>query len=276
MKAEIWGTPVAYEERGEGMPLVAIHGWTGCRLQMTERLEPVFADLPGYRRIYLDLPGMGETPPCARVQNTDEMLAFVRAFIDWVVGEKVPYLVAGHSYGGYLVRGLLAAEDSRAAGGILLCPVANPVHARRVLPPLVPLVEEPAFVQALPQPEREAYGGAIAVQNRRSYAAWQREIDGVKDRFDAGYLDAIVRTGYGYARLPEEGKTVDAPALLFLGRQDDVVGYEEMLELLPHYPRATLALLEHAGHQLAIDQPETFVAMTRCWLKKWESERPQQ
>ena len=48
MKAEIWGTPVAYEERGEGMPLVAIHGWTGCRLQMTERLEPVFADLPGY------------------------------------------------------------------------------------------------------------------------------------------------------------------------------------------------------------------------------------
>lgn len=124
MKAEIWGTPVAYEERGEGMPLMAIHGWTGCRLQMTERLEPVFAGLPGYRRIYLDLPGMGETPPCARVQNTDEMLAFVRAFIDRVVGEKVPYLVAGHSYGGYLVRGLLAAEDSRAAGGILLCPVA--------------------------------------------------------------------------------------------------------------------------------------------------------
>ena len=74
------------------------------------------------------------------------------------VGEKVPYLVAGHSYGGYLVRGLLAAEDSRAAGDILLCPVANPVHAQRVLPPLVPLVEEPAFVQALPQPEREAYG----------------------------------------------------------------------------------------------------------------------
>ena len=58
MKAEIWGTPVAYEERGEGMPLVAIHGWTGCCLQMTERLEPVFADLPGYRRIYLDLPRM--------------------------------------------------------------------------------------------------------------------------------------------------------------------------------------------------------------------------
>ena len=100
MTAEIWGTPVAYEERGEGRPLVAIHGWTGCRLQMTERLEPVFAELPGYRRIYLDLPGMGETPPCTRVRNTDEMLAFVRAFIDRVVGESTPYLVAGHSYGG--------------------------------------------------------------------------------------------------------------------------------------------------------------------------------
>jgi pimeloyl-ACP methyl ester carboxylesterase len=43
---------------GEGTPVLAVHGWAPDHHLMTGCPEPVFADLPGYRRVYPDLTGM--------------------------------------------------------------------------------------------------------------------------------------------------------------------------------------------------------------------------
>lgn len=80
-RIEIEGANIAYEEHGTGFPLLAIHGFYPDRRVMAGALEPLFdeedrAAIPPsagcgrpcgghtrrtYRRIYLDLPFMGES-----------------------------------------------------------------------------------------------------------------------------------------------------------------------------------------------------------------------
>ena len=46
---------------GHGTPILMIHGWPidgACEML---DFEPIFADKPGYLRIYPDLPGMGQS-----------------------------------------------------------------------------------------------------------------------------------------------------------------------------------------------------------------------
>ena len=51
---------INYEEIDCGKPVIILHG-LGCDLNMMKTcLEPVFAKKPDYKRVYVDLPGMGK------------------------------------------------------------------------------------------------------------------------------------------------------------------------------------------------------------------------
>ena len=67
---------------------------------------------------------------------------------------------------------------------------------------------------------------------------------------------------------PEGDGQFDRPSLILTGRQDDSTGYLEQFALLPHYPRATYAVLDVAGHNLQLEQPELFGALVREWLQR--------
>jgi pimeloyl-ACP methyl ester carboxylesterase len=47
-----------------------------------------------------------------------------------------------------------------------------------------------------------------------------------------------------------------------------MVGYLDQFDLLPHYPRATYAVLDTAGHNLQIEQPQLFNALMGEWLDR--------
>lgn len=55
MKCLVKNVSINYEVCGEGKPIVAIHGWSVDHRLMLGCMEPVFANKPGYKRIYLDL-----------------------------------------------------------------------------------------------------------------------------------------------------------------------------------------------------------------------------
>ena len=55
------GNKLYYKVIGQGKPVLAIHG-LGCSSELMEGcLEPIFEKHAGYKRIYLDLPGMGRS-----------------------------------------------------------------------------------------------------------------------------------------------------------------------------------------------------------------------
>ena len=62
--------------------------------------------------------------------------------------------------------------------------------------------------------------------------------------------------------------TFAAPTLIAAGRRDSVVGYTDAVALLEHYPHATLAVIEDAGHALIHERPELLAAFLGDWLKR--------
>src|SRR5690242_17270051 len=106
MECFVKGIPVHYEERGEGRPILMLHGMPADHRQMTYEMEPLFANRSGWRRLYPDLPGMGQTPGADSISSQDDLLEVTLAFLDAIApGER--FVVAGVSYGGYVARGVV-------------------------------------------------------------------------------------------------------------------------------------------------------------------------
>lgn len=52
---------IDYETIGQGIPVLIIHGWGISKITMKGAFEPIFEKLGGYKRYYIDLPGMGQS-----------------------------------------------------------------------------------------------------------------------------------------------------------------------------------------------------------------------
>ena len=69
-------------------------------------MEPVFLRKTGYKRIYLDLPGMGKSKCAIEYATADKTLLILKQFVKSMLHEN--FLIVGESYGGYLARGILS------------------------------------------------------------------------------------------------------------------------------------------------------------------------
>lgn len=59
-----------------------------------------------------------------------------------------------------------------------------------------------------------------------------------------------------------------APTVIAPGRRDSSAGYADAIDLLERYPRATLAVVEDAGHALMHEQPELLAALLGDWVDR--------
>jgi pimeloyl-ACP methyl ester carboxylesterase len=70
--------------------------------------------------------------------------------------------------------------------------------------------------------------------------------------------------------LDNPASVFEKPTLILTGRQDTHVGYRDALTIIEHYPRATLAILERAGHALGVEQESLFRVLINEWLDRVE------
>lgn len=299
---EVEGTTIAYEEAGQGFPLVAIHGFYPDRRLMTGAFEPLFdaegrAPVPPsagagqptggrtartYRRIYPDLPFMGESSNPAQVRTSDDLLRVVEAFIRAVVPEG-PFLLAGESYGGYLARGLCRTFGSRVEGLMLLCPLIVARTEHRDVPEHRALRVVPGYDGGASAEEKEGFDSVAVI---RDAYTWRRAATEVMSGVNAARseaLEALRTRGYtfsfdGLGPAAEGGEPFDEPydrpTLFLLGRQDASVGWKDALRLADRYPRATYAVLDMAGHNAQIEQAGLLGALTGEWLSRCEDAGP--
>lgn len=242
--------------------MLAIHGWTPDHRLMLGCLEPFFETRPGYRRLYPDLPAMGKSPADG-VTSSDDVLAAVEELVDAEIGAE-PFLLIGESYGGYLARALAHRRPGQVAGLALVCPTGTKVRAHdRTVPPFE--LRRSDGVELDPV-LAEQFDGMAVVRTAETARRFAAEIlpglqvadrDGMARIFERWELSAG----------PELG-TYDKPALILTGRQDNVTGYEDVYALLPHYPHASFAVLDTAGHNLQIEQPVLFNALMGEWLDR--------
>jgi len=267
MLCAIKGLSVYYTEYGQGMPVLCIHGYEVDHRIMSGCLEPIFSETSGYRRIYLDLPGMGKTAAADWIINADAMLELIVEFVRKVIKDE-NFLLAGESYGGYLSLGLIREMREKILGVLLICPVVIADINKRVLPTRNTIWnDEKAFEQYKGDPALEEYLNMAVVAMPTMFERYKADVlPGVKAG-NKKFLSKFNATGYAFT-LEEELQALvfDGPACILTGRQDDIAGFRDAMMLLAGFTRSTFAVLDSAGHNLQIESEDVFEAHVNDWL----------
>jgi pimeloyl-ACP methyl ester carboxylesterase len=261
MQATIDDLPVHYVEHGTGTALVALHGSYSAHQEVAGFLEPLFRNRPDYRRIYLDLPGMGDTPAPARLRGSNDVLEVVLGFVDDVIGDQ-PFLLVGHSAGGYLARGVANRRPDQVAGLALICPLMADVDHPDEHRPVD--VTDDIGVALTPEQEAE-FRGYFVIQTPATARRFLDAVVPVLGRFDAEGLERM-SGDWKLDPSPEAGPPYEKPTVILTGRRDNFVGYRGQWQLMDHYPRATFATIEPAGHALPHEHPSIVEAILAAWL----------
>ncbi len=262
--------PFYYEMLGEGTPILMLHGLGADMQLMKGCMEPVFKEKGGYKRIYIDLPGMGGSSAALDFATADGVLEVLTAFAEEVI--KGDFLVAGQSYGGYLARGILSAFPERTAGLLLLCPVVIPTYEKRTLPENKKKKIDQSFFQTLsPEEQHDMMQGLVRI-NSENYEKMKAELLSGRERANTEFVGRLLKSYSFSFDLEKRIGVYNKPAAFIVGRQDHITGYQDVWALVESYPSATFAALDMAGHALQIDRPELFAALVREWLQRIEDE----
>lgn len=252
-------------EHGDGVPLLALHGFPVDHRIMSGCLEPILRDTGTIRRIYPDLPGLGHSPGDG-VRSTAEALDRIEAFVDEAIGDE-PFLLFGESYGGYLSRAIARSRRDQVRGLALLCPLVVADSSGRLLPPSSVRRPEPRVIARLDPGEAEAFTDIAVVESAETLDRFRADVTPGLSGGDPATI-ALIRDHYALDEPIEAGEPFTAPTLVIAGRQDHIVGYHDQWALLEHYPYATYAVLDVAGHNLQFERPALFAALVRDWLDR--------
>ena len=273
---------LASQTFGDGTPVLVIHGWQMNGRAEALDLEPIFTSFSGYRRIYVDLPGMGSTPG-DNIENQDDIFLRLVRFVDATIATS-RFLVIGSSLGAYLARAIGARYRQQVDGLLLRVPVIEPDNSKRNVDAFQPLVANAELMAGL-FPSRRKFLGEMIVQTPEYISASESRLVTVENpavqESDAALLDPIrcdpQRYSISSKLFDVSSEKHSAPTLILCGRQDDVVGYRDALRLLELYPRSTFAVLDRATHALPVDDKRNvYESLVSDWLdrvQEWQAHR---
>jgi pimeloyl-ACP methyl ester carboxylesterase len=261
-------------ERGEGRPLVLLHGITLAASIWSPQLHQLAAtsDSPGFRVIAVDLRGHGRSTAGAdgyglKVLGDD--LATVLEELD-LRGA----IVAGHSMGGMTLMRFCADHtdvlDERVGGLAFVATAAStPVHPyllSRVTSLGARLIDRLDRGDPLPRRSsdndlslvmcRLAFGknpSAAAVEQVR--ACVEAMDDDALGRSGVGLLDHDVRETLGLVR---------KPAVIMVGSRDVLTPVRAARRIAELLPDATFRVMPEAGHQLMQERPDELAGELRA------------
>ena len=257
MECRINGVAIHFVEHGTGMPLVALHG-AGVDHREIEAAVEAIVPGTGYRRIYPDLPGMGRSTTDGLTCN-DDVVRLIGDLIDHLA--EGPALLLGHSYGAYLARGVAAQRPDVVLGLALLCPVAQ--QSRNVPDHEVVRQDADAYDELEPA-QRAGFDEYFVVRTPSTARRYRDHVVPGTTLVDEAALGRI----FSAWRVDVGSQTFTSPTLIAAGRRDSVVGCADATDLLERYPRATLAVIEDAGHALMHERPELLAALLGDWLDR--------
>jgi len=241
-------------DHGTGRPLLVLHGAGVDHREAEACFEPLLGGAAGLRRIYPDLPGMGRTIAPGRMDSADDVLDTLLGFADQVT-RLTPYLLIGHSAGAYYAQAMAARRPEQVAGLALICPL---------LPDLRD-VPDHRVVAASDVIGDDVFRSYFVIQTPEMLQRYERYVAPAAADVDRAALDRI---GERWELSREDAPPYAGPTLVVAARLDSTVGYAAAVDLVEHYPHASLAVVDDAGHALPHEQPELLRALLAEWLAR--------
>lgn len=253
---------IDYEVIGTDIPVLIIHGWGISKITMMGAFEPVFTELDGYKRFYIDLPGMGNSSK-GDVKNSDDILEILHDFAVNVIRE--PFIIVGQSYGGLLTRGFVNKYPDLIKKIILLVPCVIPgVKQGRVEPHTV-VERDDDLLSSLSKEDRDSFTLMNVVLTKEVWERYKNYLMPALESADWDFLNNVLEGSFSFD--PDDLKEpCSAPCLIIAAKQDTEVGYKDQFDLMDKYNNSTYCAVDRAGHNLQIEQPEIFENLVRNWL----------
>lgn len=268
MQVNILDQTIYYTIEGEGLPIVILHGLFHDSLTMESALEETSIQLKGFKRIYIDMPGMGQSPKHNLSNNSNTMLDLIVQLIRSIISTH-PFIIMGYSYGGYIARGIAKKLSKQVIGEILICPVVIPDQTQRTIAPITNREIDGTFLSSLNESKANSLLNNMVIINNRTYHRIEADFFRARALGNTQFLQELFKYGYASSFIDEDTSIHNHKTLVFLGYQDNVVGYTDMIQKLEYYPKATVNLLTNASHSFFLEQPTQFEYILNSWLRQY-------
>lgn len=270
-KIDINGTMINYEDIGEGQAVYFIHG-NSIDLESNYLFyEPLFEG-KDFRRIYIDLPGMGESDADSRLESTNDILDVILSLIETLTPGE-PLVLVGHSFGGYMCLGIMDRLEERVRAGFVTCPVVEGQMKYRKLEELNQQIDEDFEVTDNKSYYDEYLDLTVRV-NEATWALFQKlMVPGIK-RANYKFLRHLMRAeGEFYQFRCEDNISIhkDTDLYVVLGKNDTVVGYKDQLKFFTSQQVDDIYVLTNAGHNPMIDAYEEVERIANKFINSIEA-----
>lgn len=288
---------IYYEDYGKGIPVLMLHGRGMDSTLMKGCMERVFTETvapapdsslsalgtnavpsgkslsDSFRRIYIDLPGMGRSTHGESVKNSDDILRELIFFADSVLLPGERFIVAGQSYGAFIARGFAHAAVSgrmpflaqRLAGLFLLCPLMVSGSQKGTAEQKCVLKKDDYLLEELSPDEKAVFTHCTVQQTRAVWNRFKDEIYPAMLHQNLHFLNDVLDTSFSYD-IDETHEPFTEPVMVIAGKQDSEAGFVDQLKLLRQYPHSSYAVLDGGGHYAQIEQSDFFTSVARGWF----------
>jgi proline iminopeptidase len=270
------GARLYVEIKGEGRPLLAIHGGLGLDHSYFEPwLDPLESS---FQLIYPDLRGNGRSAPVADSEFTlDKMIDDLEA-LRIALGIK-KWAVLGHSYGGFLAQAYALKYPDAVADLILAdtSPAPRLISGEAARPGLAAKMTQ-SIAAAFGEIAKLAAGSVPEGGDEELKTLWHRVLPVYFDAPPPETLisaDRIVYREHAFvlgARLTDGFDARSAlarltmPTLIVVGGRDAILPLGHSEALAKAIPGARLLVFDRSGHFPFIEEPARFVAAIHSFL----------
>ncbi len=231
------GKQINYEDLGDGLPLVMIHG-SLCRHRLWDQQRALSKEA---RLILLDLPGHGESDP---LEGAITIPRFANIVAQLIHALGIEWMVpVGHSLGGAIALQLALDFPDLLQGLILIGTGAK-------------LGVLPAILEGL---KTDFQTGIDLTIGHLAFApgADPKLVELSKVEFqscnpDVGYADFVACNQFD---IREQVQAIEVPTLVIVGREDQLTPVKWSKFLADSMPTAELCIIEQAGHLVMLEQP---------------------
>jgi pimeloyl-ACP methyl ester carboxylesterase len=243
------GHKINYNDSGKGFPVVLLHGYLESSVVWNGFEEKLALK---FRVISIDLPGHGRSDIISETQTMEMMAAVVKDLISSLGLRKV--FLTGHSLGGYVTLAFLELFPEFFSGYCLFHshPFADSPEVIKNRHREIKLVQRGMKDRMYP-------GNVIKMFATSNIEKFSESIQRSKEISSCISGEGIIAVLRGMIARPSRVDYMEkgiVPCLWILGRMDNYIPCEAIIERVNLPLNATLVILENSGHIGFIEEEE--------------------
>ena len=267
---QIDDTALWVEERGQGFPLIVLHGGPGLdHHEFADYLDPLTDR--GIRLVLTDLRACGRSEPCPPAtwtleRHAQDVIMLARSL------RLDRYAVLGHSYGAFVALQNAVDYPGMTARSIVSGGLASARWLDRVEQNLLNFEPEALRAQVA-----ESWAREPDVRTREDFARLMHDQlpFHFRDPLDPRIEEYVERSGgtiyapdvlrsfadarYGGIEVEDRLKDVGSPLLVLAGRHDRTCVVEAAASMAEQIPGARLEIFEDSGHMMFVEEQRRFL-----------------